>query len=225
MKLTAIIFLSLFSILAFTQESKEMLILQIEGNNYLRESFDKSGKIISKDLLKVGKLNRLKDQLTVNVKVYNYSKNGDIEDSSETKYTCSPNEEKILMKIFPFAAFSSDKTVKVQLNSEFELYPIPMKVDVTLDEISFTVSIEGGTLGFFGTNGKGKIANRKVVAYDPTSNVYELISRITIKSFLFGLNINTISYVVNEQIHSNKGVLKQVFKKPSGEYFTVKLKQ
>ena len=91
------------------------------------------------------------------------------------------------MKIFPFAAFSSDKTVKVQLNSEFELYPNPMKVDLTFDDIAFTVSIEGGALGFFGTNSKGTISNRKVVAYDPTSNVYDLISRITIKSFLFGL--------------------------------------
>ena len=225
MKLAGFIFFFFFSTLIFAQDSKEMLILQIEGNTYLRESFDKAGKVISKDLLKVGKLNRLQDKLTVNVKVYNYGKNGNIEDSSETKYTCNPNEEKILMNIFPFAAFSSDKTVKVQLNSEFELYPNPMKVDVTLDDIAFTVLIEGGALGFFGTNSEGTIANRKVVAYNPDSDAYTLTSTITIKSFLFGLNVNTISYVLREQINPNKGVLKQVFKEPSGEYFTVKRKQ
>ncbi|MBD98799.1 MAG: hypothetical protein CMO34_03065 [Verrucomicrobia bacterium] len=225
MKLAGFILLSFFSTLLFAQESKEMLILQMEGNNYLRESFDEAGKIIRKDLLKVGKLNESKDQLSVKVKVYNYGKSGNIEDSSETKYTCNPKDEKILMNIFPFAAFSSDKTVKVQLNSKFGLYPSPMKVDSTLDDIAFTVSIEGGTLGFFGTNSKGTISNRKVVVYDPTSNVYTLLSRITIKSFLFGLNFNTISYAVKEKIHSNKGVLQQVFKEPSGEYFTIKLKQ
>ncbi len=223
--ISLIIFCFLNILLSFAQESKEMLILQIEGNNYLRESFDKAGNVISKDLLKVGKLNRMQDKLSVNVKVYNYSKNGNIEDSSETKYTCNPNEENILMNIFPFAAFSTDKTVKVQLSSEFNLYPYPMKVDATLNKISFTVSIEGGALGFFGTNSKGTIADRKVVAYDPTSNVYTLLSKITLKSYLFGLNVNTISYVLREQINPSKGVLKQVFKEPSGEYFTVKLKQ
>ena len=226
MKLVSFIFICSFSILlSSAQEGKEMLILQMEGNNYLRESFDKSGNVISKDLLKVGKINRFQDKLSVNVKVYNYSKSGNIEDSSETKYTCNPKDEKILMNIFPFAAFSSDKIVKVQLNSKFGLYPSPMKVDLTLDNISFTVLIEGGALGFFGTNSEGTIANRKVVAYNPDSDTYNLTSTITIKSFLFGLNVNTISYVLREQINPNKGVLKQVFKEPSGEYFTVKLKQ
>jgi hypothetical protein len=207
------------------QEGKEMLILQIEGNSYMRESFDKAGEVISKDLLKIGKLNRQQDKLSVYVKVYNYSKNGNIEDSSETKYTCNPTDEKILMNIFPFAAFSSDKTVEVQLNNEFDLYPYPMKVGLTSEAIAFTVSIEGGALGFFGTSSKGTIADRKVVAYDIASNVYTLTSRITIRSYIFGLNVNTINYVLREQIDSNKGVLNQVFKESSGEYFTVKLKQ
>lgn len=225
MKLAGFILLSFFSTLLFAQESKEMLILQMEGNNYLRESFDEAGKIIRKDLLKVGKLNESKDQLSVKVKVYNYGKSGNIEDSSETKYTCKPNEEEILMNIFPFAAFSSEKTVKVQLNNEFELYPHPMKVDLKLEDIAFTVSIEGGALGLFGTKSKGTVFNREVVLYDSISKVYTLQSRISIKSFLFGFNFNTISYAVKEKIHSNKGVLQQVFKEPSGEYFTIKLKQ
>ncbi len=222
MRLIGIFLLSFFSFPSFPQERMEMLIFQIEGKDYLRESYDKEGNLINKDLIKVGMLNAMDEKLSLKVLIYSYHEDGTIKDSSITQYSCNPSEKKILMNVFPFAAFSGEKEINVKLSSKLELYPQPFKAGTKLKDIDFMVYIEGGALGFFGAMSKGTISNREVL-FHTEAKTYSIISKIEIRSYLFGLNVKTIDYFLKETIHGEKGVLKQVYRAPAGAYFTIEL--
>lgn len=206
----------------YAQQNKQMFIFQIEGNNYIKKNYDKKGALINSQTFVVGKIRENKEEYLMSLKTYLYNKKGEFEDSTSTKYSCKPSDNKVLMNIFPFESFSSNKTVKVAL-SNGELYPENIVEGSKLDQVTFSAFIEGGAAGAFGSSTKIKIYDRQIVKVNDNQGTYHITSKIEIKAYLYGIKIGTISYLVEEIISKQKGILEQTFKKDTGEYFTIKL--
>lgn len=215
----------LFAVQSLTaQQEEQMLIFQIDGNNYIKKNYDKNKKLINSQTFIVGKIIINKEQYVMPLKIYLYNKKGELEDSAITNYSCNPSDSKVLMNIFPFGNFSSDKTVKVAL-SNGELYPENIVEGGNLDEVAFSASIEGGVAGAFGSSTKIKIYNRKIIKVNANQGTYHITSKIEIKAYMFGIKLGTITYLVDEVISKKKGILEQKFKEDTGEYFTINLKK
>ena len=206
----------------YAQKNKQMLIFQIEGNNYIKKNYDKKGELINSQTFVVGKIRKNKELYIMSLKTYLYNNKGEFEDSTSTKYICKPTDNKVLMNIFPFGNFSSNKTVKVAL-SYGDLYPENIVEGGKLDQVIFSAFIEGGTAGAFGSSTKINIFDRQIVKVNDNQGIYHITSKIEIKAYLYGIKIGTISYLVEEIISKQKGILEQTFKKNTGEYFTIKL--
>ena len=200
-----------------------MFIFQIEGNNYIKKKYDKKGELINSQTFIVGKIMIDKEQYVMPLKIYLYNKKRELEDSATTNYICKPFDNKVLMNIFPFGNFSSDKTVKVDLNNG-ELYPENIIEGGSLEEVEFSASIEGGVAGAFGSSTKIKIYDRKIIKVNTNQGTYHITSKIEIKAYLFGIKLDTITYLVEEIISKQRGILEQKFQEDNGEYFIIKLK-
>lgn len=207
----------------FAQHNKQMFMFQIDGNNYEKKSYDKKGKLKSSQVFKVGKVKKKQEKYTMPLKVYAYDKHGKLKDSAKTEYTCKPSNHQILMNVFPFAEYSANKTVKIELSSDNEFYPAKWGAGKEIQEISFELSLEGGVLGAFGTSSKIKIYDRKITTYDSVSNTYTITAKMQIKAYIFGVRMDTIEFTIEETVHPQKGIIKQYFKESTGEYFTIKL--
>ena len=206
------------------QQKEQMFIFQIEGNNYIKKNYDKNGELINSQTFIVGKIIINKEQYMMPLKIYLYNKKGRLEDSATTNYTCKPSDNKVLMNIFPFGNFSSDKTVKVAL-SNGELYPENIVEGGSLDEVLFSASIEGGVAGAFGSSTKIKIYNRRIIKVNANQGTYHITSKIEIKAYMFGLKLDTIAYLIDEKISKQSGILEQKFLEDTGDFFTIKLKK
>ena len=211
--------------LGYSQENKQMLMFQIEGNNYIKKSYDKNGVLKDYNVFKVGELTKGKTQYNMPLKVYGYDKNGKLKDSTKTQYTCKPSEETVLMNILPYAQYSSNKIVTVELIDGKDLYPSTWQKGKEMVDISFSLSLEGGALGAFGSGSKVKISQRKVTEYNATKNTYILASNVAIKVYMFGVKVSTIKYELEETIHPQIGIIEQYFKESSGDYFIIKIEE
>ena len=207
----------------YAQQNKQMFIFQIDENNYTKKSYDKKGELKSSQIFQVGEVKKGKELHTMPLKVYSYDKNNKLKDSSETKYTCKPSAGEIFMNVFPFAEFSVNKTVKIKLSSGNSFYPATWETGQEIADISFSLSLEGGVLGVFGTSSKIRIYERKITAHDTLKNTYTIIAKMQIIAYMFGIRMDTIEYTITETIHPQKGIIKQYFKESTGEYFTIKL--
>jgi hypothetical protein len=207
------------------QHNKQMFMFQIDGNNYEKKSYDKKGKLKSSQIFKVGKVKKEKEQYSMPLKVYAYDKHGKLKDSAKTEYTCKPSNHQVLMNVFPFAEYSANKTVKIELNNGNEFYPANWETGKDIQEISFELTLEGGVLGAFGTSSKIKIYDRKITTYDSVSNTYTITAKMQIKAYMFGVRMDTIEYTIKETVHPQKGIVTQYFRQSNGEYFTIELKK
>ncbi len=209
--------------LSAQQNDGQMLMYQIDGNNYIKKNYDKNKKQVSSQIFKVGKVMVTEEKYVMPLKVYLYDKNGTLEDSADTKYTCKPSDSKLLMNVFPFSQFSSNKTVIVELEKGNQFYPAELKEGTTIPDIIISLSIDGGVIGSFFSDSQIKIYERKIKTIDKQNNTYTMTSKLQIKAYMLGIRVDTINYMVEEKISKQKGILEQTFVEDTGEYFTIKL--
>ncbi|HNT79590.1 MAG TPA: hypothetical protein PKH65_02825 [Bacteroidia bacterium] len=208
---------------ARAQTDQQMFIFQIDGNNYTKKSYNKSSQLMSSQLFKVGKVNKYENKYQLEINIYEYNKNGLMEDSSSTTFICKPSQGIVLMNVFPFADANSNKTVQVELASGDHIYPTVWKVGEKIDDHSYSLSIEGGLLEVVGTKSKIKVFNRQITKSDPEGITYTIASKVQIKSYMFGVNVNTLNFSIEEIINPKKGIIRQQFTEESGEYFIINL--
>ena len=219
-----LILLILFSgVTIFAQGSKQMFMFQVDGNNYTKKSYDQNGKLKSSQIFKVGEVKKTNRLHTMPLKVYSYDENNKLKGRAVTKYVCKPSAGEIFMSVFPFAEFSVNKTVKIKLNSSNALYPAKWEIAQEIADISFSLSLEGGVLGTFGTSSKILIYDRKITDHDALRNTYTIMAKMQVKAYMFGLRMQTIEFTIEETLHPQKGIVKQYFKESTGDYFTIKL--
>jgi hypothetical protein len=205
------------------QQNKQMFMYQVDGNKYEKRSFDNEGGLTSKQIIEAGSVRKMESKYVLPVRISSYDEEGKLEDTYATNYSCDPSSSSLFMIVFPLSDINDNTDVSVRLLSGNDFYPQGIKVNQSLPDISFAMDIEGGVLGFVGANSKIKISDRKIFSKDEESRNYNIKEKVEIKGYVFGFNVRTINYSVEEVFNATKGIIKQEYKKDSGEYFNITL--
>ncbi|MEZ4848200.1 MAG: hypothetical protein R3B93_06200 [Bacteroidia bacterium] len=205
----------------FAQNQEGMLIYQIDGNHYRKDNYDKNGKPDSYQIIQVGNVIKAEQRVEAKLTVLNYKNNGDLKDASQTTITCNPEARQVLVGIFPFIAEKSRKNIIVKMQDGNIFYPSGWQQKLELEDFSLNLEIKGGTAGFLGANSHIAITNRKVNQL--SAQIYQISCKITLKAFIGGINVSTVHYELQEEIHNQTGIIKQTFTEKSGAYFILRL--
>tara|TARA_R110001592_G_scaffold68626_1_gene210278 strand:- start:35902 stop:36558 length:657 start_codon:yes stop_codon:yes gene_type:complete len=209
-----IVILSLIS--CMPAYGQDMLIEQIAGKEVVRKTFNDDKELTAKQVFKVGELQTTGNQLSVQLQVSLFDEDGELEDKYLTKFTCEPGKSDVLLAVFPFARQGNAEYVIEASSPGFKrLYDFDAD-DKTLPNLSLEMSIESGVLSFFGSKSVVAISDRKV---STSSSGFTLTSRLTIKAYMWGLKVKTITYQVTEKLDKNQRLISQVFREEDGSYF------
>lgn len=178
--------------------------------------------MINYQIFEAGKIFQKNNDYILPITIYSYEKDGKLKDKNNTSYKCNPENREMLIAVLPHIGKSADTKLKVTDVSTSKLYPDNLKGIIKLDDYYFTLNIEGGLAGFFGTRSKVVLTDRSVKQV--SSNEYSFTGAISIKSYAWGVNISTLKYRLTEKLDLNKGIVYQKMVESSGDYFTLELK-
>lgn len=205
----------------FAQGAQGMLIYKIEGNRYLRKNYDAKGILKNYQTIEVGKLNINDGIIESKMTVLSYDEEDNLLSASQTTIRCNAEAQEVLMGVFPFAGGKSNKSLKIEISKGNELYPSGWQQVNTLPDFNFRLKLEGGAAGFFGTESRTVISQRKVSPQP--EGAYRVSGKMTLKAFVAGIRISTTVYDYVEDITPEKGIVRQNFRANDGEYFTISL--
>lgn len=217
-----IFYLLLLPTNGYSQKDESMLITQIDGNRYTRKNYDKKGKLKNYQSIEVGSLKTSAGIMEVKMTVITYSEKNNMKSASQTVIRCDPKAGEVLMGIFPFAGGANNRSLKVELAKKVKLYPQGWRGKTVLEDFSFDLKFEGGAAGFFGTESKVSLTDRKVSKVN--DDLYGISGKMTLKAYVFGIKISTIYYNYFEEIRTGTGIVRQKITETNGNYFTIELK-
>jgi len=193
----------------------EMLIGQISGRVVVRENFDQEGAFLNKQTFESEKVIDKNGFYEIEVITELFDKNKKTTDKYTTIYRCKPDEASVMVMAFPFSNPKSKETEINTISKNFkELYDLE-----NLEDIELEMSFDSGLLNFFGSKSIIKIYDRKL-----SSNRNNIVSKINIKAYAWGIRIKQLNYTVNEKLNG-KGLLTfQKFTEADGSYFTINYK-
>ena len=208
--------LILFPAATLTAQDKEMLIEQIADKTITRESFKSDGKLLGKQEFIAEKLQQTGKNFIVNISTKIYDDAGKLKSIYTTAYSCKPGESDVLLSVFTVNPKKQKISVSVNAGDFKKLYELNSYE--MLNSISLTMYVETGILNFLGSKNKVEIANRRLTK---ENNYWKITEKITIRAYLLGIRIKTITYDVTEYLTTSGQLEKQVFKETNGDYFTI----
>ncbi|WP_020404869.1 hypothetical protein [Gracilimonas tropica] len=207
------------------QQSTEMLLFEIDGNRYQKCNYNKDGQVQSSEKFMVGSIDQQTDIYRLPVKLYSYNAEGELQDSTKTIYTCKPDEQQVLLNVFPFTDYGKGSEIKVNVKDEKAFYPVNPKTDWKMKPIEFSLKIDKGLVGFLGGNSKITIYDRQVVINDTLqTGQHQINSSVDLGVYVLGVKVKGFRYRVMEIIEKNKGIIWQKFiSEEDGSYFVIRL--
>jgi hypothetical protein len=197
-------------------QDKAMLIEQIESKKITRESFDKKGKLIGKQIFTAGKMTRSGGNFFINIKTELYDEAQKLEATYTTSYECRPEEADVLLSVFAINPKKRKVRVSVKSGDFKKLYAITANDMVR--SMSLTMYVETGILNFLGSKNNVDVTNRVLIK---ENNNLKITEKISIKAYLMGIRVRTINYNVTEYLTLSGSLQKQVFRQTNGDYFTI----
>ena len=197
-------------------QDKAMVIEQIEGKKINRESFDKKGKLIGKQIFTAGKITRRGQSSFVTIKTELYDEAQKLEATYTTTYECRPGEADVLLSVF--AIIPKERKVRVSVKSGDFKKLYALKPNDIVRNMSLTMYVDTGILNFLGSKNNVEVINRVLVK---ENNNLKISEKISIKAYLMGVRVRTINYDVTEYLSLSGLLQKQLFKQEGGDYFTV----
>tara|TARA_R110002126_G_scaffold169359_4_gene318295 strand:+ start:12057 stop:12749 length:693 start_codon:yes stop_codon:yes gene_type:complete len=213
-----------FTVSGFTiAQSSQMLLFEIDGNQYEKRSFNDKGELQSHQKLLVGSIEKNDDIYKLPVELYSYNAEGELQDSTKTIYTCKPEEEKILLNVFPFTDYGKGSEIKVKLLDTNTFYPVAPEPGWEMEPIEFQLNIDKGLVGFLGGKSKIKMYDRRVVPNDTLqTGQYEINSKVELSVYVLGIKMKGLAYQVIEIIDKDRGIIWQKFTSDDGSYFVIR---
>lgn len=197
-------------------QDKAMLIEQIEGKMITRESFEKKGKFTGKQIFTVGKMTQSGKNFFLNINTKLYDETQKLESTYTTSYECRPEEADVLLSVFAMNPKKRKVRVSVKSGDFKKLYALGANDMVR--NMSLTMYVETGILNFLGSKNNIEVTNRMLTK---ENNDLKITEKISIKAYLMGIRVRTITYNVTEYLTFSGLLQKQVFKQTNGDYFTV----
>ncbi|SHG37079.1 hypothetical protein SAMN05443144_12621 [Fodinibius roseus] len=211
--------------LLHAQQSEEMLLFEIDDNEYKKCNYNKEGELESFQKLLVGSIEENDETYRLPVELYSYNAEGELQDSTKTLYTCRPDEQQVLLNVFPFTDYGKGSEIKVNLLDTKTFYPVSPEPGWEMKPIEFALNIDKGLVGFLGGKSKITIFDRRVVSNDTLqAGQYQINSEVDIGVYVLGIKMKGFGYRVFEIIERNRGIIWQKFtSKDDGSYFVIRL--
>ena len=209
---------------AVAQESR-MLLFEIAGNEYKKCNYSKEGEVESYQKLIVGTIEEKANTYRLPVELYSYNTKGELQDSTKTIYTCRPDEQQVLLNVFPFTDYGKGSEIKVNLLDTNAFYPTDPEPGWEMEPIEFQMDIDKGLVGFLGGKSKVTMSGRQVILNDTLrTEQYQINSTVDIGVYVWGIKVKGFGYRVIEIIDKDRGIIWQKFKsKDDGSYFVIRL--
>lgn len=201
---------------SMTAQDNAMLIEQIEDKTITRESFDKKGKLIGKQIFTAGKLTKRGGSFFINIKTDLYDAAQKLEETYTTSYQCHAGESDVLLSVFAIKPKKRKVRVSIKSGDFKKLYALT--ANDMIRSMSLTMYVETGILNFLGSKNNVDITNRVLTKENKNLKITE---KISIKAYLMGLRVRSINYDVTEYLSVTGVLQKQLFKQSNGDYFTV----
>ena len=125
--------------LLHAQQSEEMLLFEIDDNEYKKCNYNKEGELESFQKLLVGSIEENDETYRLPVELYSYNAEGELQDSTKTLYTCRPDEQQVLLNVFPFTDYDKGSEIKVNLLDSKTFYPISPEPGWEMKPIEFAM--------------------------------------------------------------------------------------
>lgn len=218
-KLFLILFLLLFQFKVYPQAQKGMLMYQIENKQFKKTSFDKTGKIIGYQYIKVGGITKNNGIFSLEIKVKIYNNKGSLQKEETSKYNCKTKEGNIFMGVFPFIKKPSKK-IDINVLSNNTLYPPNITTSKSIDDFKIEAIYKTGLLGVSVKVNMDYKDRRINVLKDST---YIITGVINMKINVACIDVSNVLYKSEEKIDVSRGVVFQKFTENTGAYFIIKL--
>jgi len=218
-KLFLILFLLLFQFKAYSQVQKGMLMYQIENKQFKKTAFDKKGKIINYQYIKVGDLIEKNDVFTLEIKVKIYNRNGNLQKEETSIYSCKTKDSNIFMGVLPFIDKPSKK-ININVLSKNTLYSPNLATTKSIPDFKLAATYKTGLLGVIvkvDMDYKDRHINKI------RDNTFIISGILAVKINAAGIDVSNTIYKTEEKIETSKGIVFQKFTKNNGAYFTIKL--
>ena len=211
--------------LLHAQQSEEMLLFEIDDNKYKKCNYNKEGELESFQKLLVGSIEENDDTYRLPVELYSYNAEGELQDSTKTLYTCRPDEQQVLLNVFPFTDYGKGSEIKVNLLDTKTFYPVSPEPGWEMKPIEFALNIDKGLVGFLGGKSKITIFDRRVVSNDTLqAGQYQINSEVDIGVYVLGIKMKGFGYRVIEIIDKDRGIIWQKFTSEDDDsYFVIRL--
>src|SRR5699024_5353020 len=140
-------------------------------------------------------------------------------------YTCRPDEQQVLLNVFPFTDYGKGSEIKVNLLDTNAFYPTDPEPGWEMEPIEFQMDIDKGLVGFLGGKSKVTMSGRQVILNDTLrTEQYQINSTVDIGVYVWGIKVKGFDYRVIEIIDKDRGIIWQKFKsKDDGSYFVIRL--
>jgi hypothetical protein len=207
------------------QQSEEMLLFEIDGNEYKKCNYNKEGELQSFEKFMVGSIEKKTNTYRLPVELYSYNAEGELQDSTKTLYTCRPDERRILLNVFPFTDYGKGSEIKVNLLDTNAFYPVAPEPGWEMGSINFQMNIDKGLVGFLGGKSKINMYDRRVVPNDTLqAGQYQINSEVDLGVYVLGIKMKGFEYRVIEIIDKKQGIIWQKFtSNDDGSYFVIRL--
>lgn len=209
----------LFQFKVYSQAQKGMLMYQIENKQFKKTSFDKTGKIISYQYIKVGSITENNGVFSLEIKVKIYDNRGSLQKEETSKYNCKTKEGNIFMGVFPFINKPSKK-IDINVLSKNTLYPPNITTSKSIDDFKIAATYKTGLLGI-----SVKVdMDYKDRSIDKAKDGTFIITGVIItKINVAGIDVSNVIYKSEEKVDVSKGIVFQKFTENTGAYFIIKL--
>lgn len=223
--MTGFLFLSTYPGTIAAQQAQKMLLFEIDGNRYEKRNFNQQGELQSVQKLIIGSIEEKENIYQLPVELYSYNAKGEPQDSTKTIYTCRPDEQQVLLNIFPFTDYGQGSEIKVNLLDTNAFYPTAPEPGWEMESIEFALNIDKGLVGFLGGKSKITIYDRLVVPNDTLqAGQYQINSEVDLGVYVLGIKMKGFGYQVIEIIDKDRGIIWQKFtSKDDGSYFVIQL--
>ena len=209
--------------LSFGQDT-QMLLFEIDGNEYKKCNYSKEEEVESYQKLIVGTIEEKANTYRLPVELYSYNAKGELQDSTKTLYTCQPDEQKVLLNVFPFTDYGKGSEIKVNLLDTNAFYPTAPKPGWEMESIGFALNIDKGLVGFLGGKSKITIYDRRVVSNDTLqTGQYQINSDVDLGVYVLGIKVKGFAYGVIEIVDKERGIIRQKLTSDDGSYFMIRL--
>jgi len=200
-----------------------MFIYDIAGHTYIKRDHSADSSLTGYQRFQIGGLQKSDSLLRVPVMVRTYNKEGKITDSLETQYICKPEVQTVLLNIITLMSSGNQKTITISRHGEGIIFPLIGSTQNSLSNLSFTMDLKGGVIGFLGGTSKLAITNRKITRIDSVS--YKYSSEVSLSVYVLGIRVKRFFYYSEEKLNTRHGLTEQLFRKKDGSYSIIRIER